>query len=1212
MDAASGFINRGDWTRIKGVMRRAMEGKTIRIAFLGGSITEGYSASEHEKCYAALTYQWWEKRFPDAKIRYINAGIGGTSSQYGVARAERDVLSELPDLVFIEFSVNDSSEPFFQETYEGLVRQILDKELVKRSGDQVKRRWKPAVMLIHNARYDNGESAENIHLAVGRHYGLPCVSMKPAVYDAIRAGELCRLSVTEDDLHPNDEGHRLLSDVITYALEEICAEAEADYYAKAHLKYREDPLPAPLTKNTYEKATLHQHQNTDAKCEGFQKDVSEKQYEKDCFRGGWRGTKKGDEIIFRFRGSELAVQYRRTINRPALITEAVIDGDTDHSVILDANFNEDWGDGLAITTVMYHGKIMCGQTKAGVSPADYSGSTEVLSGAASYFAKSSEHELRIRILGIPEELGYENLIAEKKDSAAKNAGDITDAGFDLVSVISSEPVVRKNGFPDGFAWGAASSAYQIEGGDAEDGRGRCIWDDFAESGKTADGRNAGTACDHIHRYEEDFRLMRDLGIRNYRFSVSWSRIMPEGTGRVNQKAIDLYRDMILKIKENGITPYLTMYHWELPSALEEKGGWLNPDSVEWFGEYAKVIAESFTDICDYFITLNEPQCFTGLGYHRGVHAPGKKLPLKEVFTLVHNALKAHGTAVINLRKYAKRDILIGYAPTCSVAIPASESAEDIEAARRAYFGFLQDMDNWTWNVAWYSDPVLLGHYPEEGLEKFKEYLPEITEEDMKLIHQPIDFLGQNMYNGYYIRAGKDGKPEQAERPNGDPITASKWPNTPECLYWGLKFVYERYGLPIYITENGVSCADNVAADGHVHDLARIEFLDAYFGQIQRAIEEGVDIRGYFLWTLLDNFEWERGYLERFGIVWVDFASQRRIPKDSALWYQEVIRMNAQNITRNNHPKTLLFIEPQLEERIWGGHRLKTEWGYPSERDDELGECWAVSCNETADCVVNGGWYAGRTLSDLWKNEPGLFGYPEEEEFPLLVKIIDAKEDISIQVHPDDAYAAEHENCKGKRECWYILDCPKDARLVIGSKATSLEELKQLIHDERWSDLLNYVPMKKGDFVQIDPGTLHAITGGVMLLEVQQNSDITYRVYDYDRLKDGKPRQLHLKQSLEVIRTSNVLTQDQVIHTKPGDNDLQELITTPDYKVWTMQVNGEVTMPAHSQSFLIASIVSGSGLIDGQQVSKGIHLIIPYGYPALRLSGEMRVNFAAPV
>jgi len=1210
MDAVKGFVNRGDWSRFKSVMRRAMEGRTIRVAFLGGSITEGCFASEPENCYAALTHRWWEERFPDAKVKYINAGIGGTSSQFGAARVEQDVLSEQPDVVFVEFSVNEGPEIFFRETYEGLVRHILDADPGKKGKEgQKKGGRKPAVMLIFNARYDNGDTAEDSHLAVGKHYGLPCVSLRSTVLEAIRTGEICRLAVSEDGLHPNDEGHRMLADVVTAALEEIRKEADAEYYEKKDVQDTQKPLPAPLTMNAYENAVRHQNADTEAELKGFCKDLSEKQYENDRFRGGWHGTKKGDELVFRFRGSELAIQYRRTLRRPALIAEAVIDGDTEHPVILDANFDEDWGEHLNITTVMYHGAVMSGQNVQGVSPADYAGSSAVLTAGSVRFPRAGEHELRIRILGTPEEAGF--------NTAGKNAGGAeqtegTEApGFDLVSIITSEPVIRENAFPDGFAWGAASSAYQIEGTDPEDGRGRCVWDDFADAKRTADGRNAYEACDHIHRYEDDFRLMRSLGIRNYRFSVSWSRIMPEGTGRVNQKAIDLYRDMILKMKENGITPYLTMFHWELPSALEEKGGWLNPDSVQWFGEYAKVIAENFSDICDYFITLNEPQCFTGLGYHRGVHAPGKKLPHKDVFLLIHHALKAHGTAVINLRKYAKRPILIGYAPTCSIAIPASERPEDIEAARQAYFGFLQEMDNWTWNVAWYSDPVLLGSYPAEGLEKFKEYLPEITEEDMRLICQPIDFLGQNMYNGYYIRAGKDGKPEQAERPNGDPITASKWPNTPECLYWGLKFVYERYGLPIYITENGVSCADNVAADGRVHDTPRIEFLDAYFGQIQRAIREGVDVRGYFLWTFLDNFEWERGYLERFGIVWVDFATQRRIPKDSALWYQEVIRLNGQNLTKNDHPKTLLFVEPQLEERIWGGHRLKTEWGYPSEKDDELGECW-ISCNETADCVVNGGWYGGRKLSDLWKNEPQLFGNPTEEDFPLLVKIIDAKEDISIQVHPDDAYAREHEHCKGKRECWYILDCPEDAKLVIGSKATSQEELQQMIREERWTDLLNYIPVRKGDFLQIDPGTLHAITGGVMLLEVQQNSDITYRVYDYDRLKNGKPRQLHLKQSLDVIRTSNVITEADVIRTQPGCNALQELITTPDYKVWTIAVDGEVTLPAHREKFLIASIVSGSGLIDGTPVVKGNHLIVPYEYRVLKLSGEMRVNFAAPV
>ena len=287
-------------------------------------------------------------------------------------------------------------------------------------------------------------------------------------------------------------------------------------------------------------------------------------------------------------------------------------------------------------------------------------------------------------------------------------------------------------FREDFVWGVASSAYQVEGTDAADGRGACVWDMFAADGRVFEHQNADTSCDHMHHYKEDIALMKHLGIRAYRFSLNWARILPEGTGRVNEKAIAMYRDMILTMKENGITPYLTLFHWEFPQALYERGGWQNPDVVQWFGEYAKVVAENFSDICEYFITINEPQCVVGLGHLSGVHAPGVKLPVAQTFLVAHHLLMAHGQAVINLRRYAVRPVKIGFAPTGGVAYPYTDRPEDIEAAKKVYFGFYNPIDNWTWNVSWFSDPVFLGHYPEEGLKKFAPYLPEITKEGQRL------------------------------------------------------------------------------------------------------------------------------------------------------------------------------------------------------------------------------------------------------------------------------------------------------------------------------------------------------------------------------------------------------------------------------------------------------------------------------------------------
>lgn len=761
-------------------------------------------------------------------------------------------------------------------------------------------------------------------------------------------------------------------------------------------------------------------------------------------------------------------------------------------------------------------------------------------------------------------------------------------------------------FRDDFVWGVASSAYQIEGKDPQDGAGRMIWDNFIEEGHIADGKNASVTCDHMHRYKEDFKLMRLLGIKAYRFSVNWSRIMPEGTGRVNEKAIALYRDMIMTMKENGITPYLTMYHWEFPQALQDRGGWLNEESIQWFGDYATVIAENFTDICEYIITLNEPECFVGLGHLSGVHAPGMKMGYKETFQIAHNALRAHGQAVINLRKHAKRPIKIGYAPTCSMAYPETDKPEDIEAARKVLFSFYNPISNWTWNVAWFNDPVFLGKYPEVGLEQFKEYLPKITKEDMELISQPLDFMGQNIYNGYIIRAGADGEPEFVPLPDGLPKTAAGWPVNPECLYWGIKFIYDRYRMPIYLTENGMSCHDIVSRDGQVHDPNRITFLDRYLSALQCASDEGVDIRGYFLWTFLDNFEWEKGFSERFGIVHVDFSTLKRTAKDSAFWYQKVIETNGAILSANRPVTPILFMEPVFKQMVWGGSRLGTDWHYDIPGDN-TGECWAVSAHPNGDCTVREGVYKGKTLSELWKEHHELFGDTGTKEFPLLIKVIDAKKDLSIQVHPDDVYAAAHENGSfGKTECWYVLDCEPDTMMVIGHNATTREELADMIHGGRWSELFREVPVKKGDFIQIDPGTIHSIKGGMMVLETQQNSDITYRVYDFDRLVDGKPRQLHIDQSIDVITVPAVPASEN-IRTTDGlpENRMNLLISCDTYKVWKLDMNGRFSFE-QEYPFLIMSVIDGDGLINGQMIGKGDHFILPCGYGDVNLQGNMKL------
>ncbi|RGH50158.1 beta-glucosidase [Ruminococcus sp. AM41-10BH] len=447
------------------------------------------------------------------------------------------------------------------------------------------------------------------------------------------------------------------------------------------------------------------------------------------------------------------------------------------------------------------------------------------------------------------------------------------------------------GFAKDFVWGAATSSYQIEGTGRDSGKGQNIWDVFTkEPGRVYEGHTGDIACDHYHRFREDVAYMKELGLKGYRFSIDWSRVLPEGTGKVNEKGIDFYNALIDELLEQGIEPYITLYHWELPYEIYKRGGWMNPEIVEWFGQYARLVAERFSDRVKYFFTLNEPQCFVGLGFLQGCHAPGVKAPLRDTFEMAHNALKAHGRAVQMLRAYGKQNVQIGYAPTSGMCYPEKETPKNIEAARKALFALPDDLSNWTWNVSWWSDPVILGKYPEEGMKKYEKYLPVITDEDMKLISQPIDFYGQNIYNGRCIRMGTDGRPEEVRRPAGFPKTATNWPVTPEALYWGPKFLYERYRKPIYITENGMACHDTVSQDGKVHDPNRIDFLARYLKNLKRAAEE-IDIRGYFQWSLMDNFEWDKGYAERFGIIYVDFETQERIWKDSAYWYRDLIRRN---------------------------------------------------------------------------------------------------------------------------------------------------------------------------------------------------------------------------------------------------------------------------------------------------------------------------------
>ncbi|MCI7805201.1 MAG: GH1 family beta-glucosidase [Oscillospiraceae bacterium] len=449
-------------------------------------------------------------------------------------------------------------------------------------------------------------------------------------------------------------------------------------------------------------------------------------------------------------------------------------------------------------------------------------------------------------------------------------------------------------FRSDFIWGAATSSYQIEGGAYEDGKGLNIFDTFCSiPGRILNNDHGNTACDHYHRWKEDIAIMKEIGLKAYRFSLSWARILPEGTGRINPEGIKFYSDIIDELLKNGIEPYITLYHWDLPLALDKLGGWRNPEMVKWFAEYARVVAENFSDRVKNFITINEPQVIIGLGYQQGTIAPGLQITTPDALEASHILLKSHGAAVVALRTFSKQPVNIGYAPCGNMNIPASSSPEDIEAARRSMFE-IPSAAAAPGSTVWFNDPILLGKYPEQGMKLCEEHMPKVTDTDMKLISQPIDFLGHNIYWGHTV-AAEGGSPKIISDPGGFSRPPYKWPVTPDCIYWGTKFLYDRYKTPIYITENGKSCQDTVSADGRVHDPERIDYLNGYLAGLKKAYLEGVDIRGYFQWSLMDNFEWAYGYSERFGIVYVDYQTQQRILKDSAYRYSEIIRTDGEDL-----------------------------------------------------------------------------------------------------------------------------------------------------------------------------------------------------------------------------------------------------------------------------------------------------------------------------
>jgi len=435
-----------------------------------------------------------------------------------------------------------------------------------------------------------------------------------------------------------------------------------------------------------------------------------------------------------------------------------------------------------------------------------------------------------------------------------------------------------------FLWGVATSSYQIEGGVNADGRTPSIWDTFAKTpGKVVNGDNGDIACDHYHRYQEDVRLMKDLGINSYRFSVAWPRIFPE-KGKYNPKGLDFYKRLIEKLLENNIKPMATIYHWDLPQWADDLGGWLKRDVTNWYLEYAAKLFRELGDVVPLWITHNEPWCASMLGYFLGEHAPGHK-DLREGLIASHNILLSHGLTVEAFRQTNLKNSQIGITLNLQPAYPATEKEEDVMAAR-LFDGFFN---------RWFLDPLFKARYPNDMLTLYSNVIGKldfIKEEDLKKISLPIDFLGVNYYTRTILKYNPLS-PMMVEQVQGTgKVTDMGWEVYPEGLYQLLNRLQSDYTkIPLYITENGAAFPDQLSSENIVHDTERITFLQEHFAASLRFRNEGGNLKGYYVWSFLDNFEWAYGYSKRFGITYVDYATQKRILKDSALWYKEFIAQN---------------------------------------------------------------------------------------------------------------------------------------------------------------------------------------------------------------------------------------------------------------------------------------------------------------------------------
>jgi beta-glucosidase len=475
----------------------------------------------------------------------------------------------------------------------------------------------------------------------------------------------------------------------------------------------------------------------------------------------------------------------------------------------------------------------------------------------------------------------------------KSAG-LTAAGLSVAPALISfkNPAeqtvnISENTFPEGFLWGTATAAYQVEGAVNEDGRGTTIWDTFSHiPGKVKNNDNGDVACDMYHRYPADIKLMKDMNVKIFRFSVAWSRIFPDGTGTPNQKGIDFYKRLTDDLLANDIQPFATLYHWDLPQALHDKyKGWESRETAKAFGDYAGFISKQLGDRVKHYFTLNEMSTFVELGYGNGMFAPGLKLLPAGLNQVRHHAVLAHGLAVQAIRANAPSGTKIGLAENLNVPVPIIDTPENIKAAEIA-----MREEN-----AGYLTVVMEGKYTDRFLKRTGADAPKFTEEDLKIISSPLDFVGINVYMpaGYVQAADNEDGYKTLPFAKSQPRSTSPWQVLgPESLYWAPKNVHKLWGVKeLYITENGTSGTDELTPDKHIYDTDRVSFMRNYLTQLQKATAEGVPVKGYFYWSLMDNFEWTSGYGTRFGLYYVDYKTLERIPKQSAAYFKVLAKEN---------------------------------------------------------------------------------------------------------------------------------------------------------------------------------------------------------------------------------------------------------------------------------------------------------------------------------